>query len=355
MIAHPSVDDLSAYLDGELPGDRIAALEAHLRTCAGCASWLDDVRASESLVGALPAEAPAGYHEGFVDRLRPRLAARKTRRPWAWSAAAAAALLAVVLVPAVLREKSSLAPVPSHDAALPQAPAPDAGKNAVPPPLQAAPPREQESGGARPPAAPPAFPRPEPKRQAEGSGGRADADFAEAPQKKLAEPPQKKKDAALPPPAAGMAQAADEERALARDAVAAEAVGKLEESVPAPTAAATANEHDAAPERQKAAVSQDRAESRLAAGAPAAAPARSRAAEIAELRRQREDWRRKAAAGKEGDASRLQVVELGLRIYRLSGAAEDRRQALADAEAYLADPGAEDAARVRDLRRQIER
>jgi hypothetical protein len=352
MSPHPPVDDLSAFLDGELPGDRVASVEAHLRTCTSCASWLDDVRASESLVGPPPADAPPGYHETFVARLRPRLATRGVRRPWIWSAAAAAALLAVVLAPAVLREQTSLAPAPApaRDEIVPRAPAPapEARENAAPPPLQAAKPADQElaRAGAGPPPAAPAelHPRqPEPKRQVDETGERAD----------FAEPPQKKKDAPPAPAATAMTQSAeaDHERALPSEVVPG-AVGKLEEAAPAPAATPApgfADDRDGAREQQKAAANQGRAEGRLAAGAPAATT-RSRESEIADLRRQRDALRREGR----DDEARVRVVDLGLRIYRLSGADSDRRQALADADAYLAAPESRAQDRVRSLRRQIE-
>jgi anti-sigma factor RsiW len=38
------MDQLSEYLDGELPGPDRAALEAHLRTCSDCSALLDELR-----------------------------------------------------------------------------------------------------------------------------------------------------------------------------------------------------------------------------------------------------------------------------------------------------------------------
>ncbi len=38
------MDQLSEYLDGELPATDRAALEAHLRTCSDCSALLDDLR-----------------------------------------------------------------------------------------------------------------------------------------------------------------------------------------------------------------------------------------------------------------------------------------------------------------------
>ncbi|MCA0374911.1 MAG: zf-HC2 domain-containing protein [Gemmatimonadetes bacterium] len=49
------LDDLSAYLDGELPGERVARLDAHLRDCPRCARFGGDMaRLLAALRDAVP-------------------------------------------------------------------------------------------------------------------------------------------------------------------------------------------------------------------------------------------------------------------------------------------------------------
>ena len=70
---HPRAQ-LSAYLDGALAPSERSLVEAHLATCADCRARLADLRATASLISALPDIAPAR-------RLVPRVAA-----PPAWLA-----------------------------------------------------------------------------------------------------------------------------------------------------------------------------------------------------------------------------------------------------------------------------
>jgi hypothetical protein len=55
---HP-LDDLSAYLDGELDPARRATVETHLAACDGCRARLSELRATARLIAALPSAAPA--------------------------------------------------------------------------------------------------------------------------------------------------------------------------------------------------------------------------------------------------------------------------------------------------------
>src|SRR5438132_4637258 len=50
---HP-LEDLSAYLDGELDGGRRAAVESHLAACDSCRTRLAQLRATARLIAALP-------------------------------------------------------------------------------------------------------------------------------------------------------------------------------------------------------------------------------------------------------------------------------------------------------------
>ena len=55
---HP-LEDLSAYLDGELDGGRRAAVESHLAACDSCRTRLAQLRATARLIAALPLPVPA--------------------------------------------------------------------------------------------------------------------------------------------------------------------------------------------------------------------------------------------------------------------------------------------------------
>ncbi len=60
---HPvDESDLSAYLDGALPESKRPRVEAHLRSCAGCAQRLDELRQLVATLNALPeAKAPRSF------------------------------------------------------------------------------------------------------------------------------------------------------------------------------------------------------------------------------------------------------------------------------------------------------
>src|SRR3989441_13172000 len=55
---HP-LEDLSAYLDGELDGGRRGAVESHLAACDSCRPRLAQLRATARLIAALPSPVPA--------------------------------------------------------------------------------------------------------------------------------------------------------------------------------------------------------------------------------------------------------------------------------------------------------
>ena len=95
--------DLSAYLDAELaPADR-ARVSAHLEDCARCALQLAELRATATMIAALPSPRPS---RSLVPSLAPR---------WNWlrpvrslSAMASGAFLMVFLVAAVAQSGSDL-------------------------------------------------------------------------------------------------------------------------------------------------------------------------------------------------------------------------------------------------------
>ena len=54
---HPTDEDLSAYLDEELPGREIDRVRTHLAACDACRSSLEALRSVRSMLGALPVTA----------------------------------------------------------------------------------------------------------------------------------------------------------------------------------------------------------------------------------------------------------------------------------------------------------
>ena len=66
------LDDLSDYLDGELPEDRVRTIEAHLRGCDWCerfgGDFADAITSLRARLAAPPAP-PAGVHERLMQRL----------------------------------------------------------------------------------------------------------------------------------------------------------------------------------------------------------------------------------------------------------------------------------------------
>jgi anti-sigma factor RsiW len=53
------VELLGEYLEEALPPARAAEVEAHLRDCQGCTALLEQLRATISLLGAVPPDAVA--------------------------------------------------------------------------------------------------------------------------------------------------------------------------------------------------------------------------------------------------------------------------------------------------------
>lgn len=71
MTVHQEwTDQLSDYLDGELPADEQAAVEAHLRSCAACAAVLNDLKRVVARAGTLDARPPhADLWAGIAARI----------------------------------------------------------------------------------------------------------------------------------------------------------------------------------------------------------------------------------------------------------------------------------------------
>ena len=108
-------DKIHAFHDGELPPERRADVEAHLRLCAACAQLLVELRALSRMVMAAPLPDIAGpnigrlYGAWHVSRQRGLL------RISSWLSAAAAAVLFGALV--FLPGKSTAPPAYAGEAA----------------------------------------------------------------------------------------------------------------------------------------------------------------------------------------------------------------------------------------------
>ena len=94
----PFRENIPAYALGALEGEDVAALEAHLKTCAVCRQELADYRAtSDNLLMALPAQNPSAALRKRLQRQLP--SAQKTARPRLnWSFSRMAMGIAIVLL-----------------------------------------------------------------------------------------------------------------------------------------------------------------------------------------------------------------------------------------------------------------
>ena len=124
MSSHP-LEALSAYLDDELEDAERRDVAAHLASCASCAQHLRELSAVDSLARDMPpAGAPAGYHEALPGRVRRRIRSDRplsARAPWVWPLAAALAL--AVLAPIVLQQGRDRPAAPEPAAMAPAPPA----------------------------------------------------------------------------------------------------------------------------------------------------------------------------------------------------------------------------------------
>ena len=171
--------ELSALIDGELGAESLARVEAHLAGCARCRERLDELRAVDLALAALPARVASTDLAARLARriavepreqgvVAPRGAARRApprraRRIAAWLAVPAAALaLYLALRPTPAPESPTLAREPQAASAPsePAAPAPSAPEAR----LAAAAPRAPEA----------ALPAPEPAQPAPSAPSAAD-------------------------------------------------------------------------------------------------------------------------------------------------------------------------------------
>jgi len=100
MRSHDELDQLSAYLDGELDSAERARIDAHLPGCAECRATMDALRSTLADLRALPEEAPSDQDSWALRSAieQARKPARRWQRYVMTAGAAAAALVAVVAV-----------------------------------------------------------------------------------------------------------------------------------------------------------------------------------------------------------------------------------------------------------------
>ena len=89
-------ENLSTWLDRELPPEEHDALAAHLEGCGGCRRELAQLRALEAALGNLSAPAPTQVAEKVLARLRAR-GQRGRRSGWQSLALAASLVLGIIL------------------------------------------------------------------------------------------------------------------------------------------------------------------------------------------------------------------------------------------------------------------
>jgi anti-sigma factor RsiW len=334
MSPHPT-EQLSAYLDGELPAAERATVEAHLLTCATCTRAVAEMRAIDAASRRLPVDVPEGYFEALPGRVRGRLQPRRAVPPRrALWAVAAAAVLAAVVSPFVLRQQPAPAPLARQLPAAPRGGEENVDVKAPPSTAATAP--------------PPAAQKEAPARRAL-EAPRVAAQATVVP----ATPPP-----TVPPPAAPPAMAPPPIAAPSPPPSAAAKSRAAEEK-----AEDLAVARDAAPAAEPQA-RRDRAARRAPAGfeAPATRLPRSeedyaklaarRPKDAAEARALRESWRAWANAhpeGAPGDEARVRALEAGAEAWRLGRDPRDLARLRQDAEAYLQRPDALQKDRVRAL------
>jgi hypothetical protein len=399
-------EQLSAYLDGELPEAERAVVEAHVRDCVPCSQWLSELQGVDECAQEMEVEAPEGYFDTFPTRVRARLAERRRPRLPVWTWAAAAAVLLAVVTPLTLRR--SAAPEPA--AVTPARPqggledervmsrdqAPAAPPRLHVPPATAAPETrslEKLRAEAPPPPPPPVLESPDrlrerdlprsfgyaergqdeqgAKRERAAEARRDAASPAEgfARQAPLQDAPGAAADRAqaAPPPAAAPAAPATP---LAQEEVATVGgvVGGTGDVQAEPEKKADAEA--ALGLRRKGATSTASGSGRDSfraepvpglSSSPASkdfnALAKRSVTSAEEARRLYRDW--SALAGRrrgtsEGDEARVRALEALAAAWRLGKAPADRTLARALGEAYVKEPGPQ-AARVRALLQSLER
>ena len=63
------VEQLTDYLEGALPPERMRLLREHLALCDGCSTHLAQLRQAVAVIEQTPPETPSSEHEARVDAL----------------------------------------------------------------------------------------------------------------------------------------------------------------------------------------------------------------------------------------------------------------------------------------------
>lgn len=91
-------EEIALYAGGDLPDARMADVERHLAECAGCRALAEELRAGQTILAELGAEA---LDDAMVALVRQRVMARVAeprRAPVYWRWALVAALVAVAIL-----------------------------------------------------------------------------------------------------------------------------------------------------------------------------------------------------------------------------------------------------------------
>lgn len=96
---------LDPFVDGELPPEDMARVQAHLETCPGCRAYVDDALAIRAAFpDAEETLVPEGFAEGVMERIRAgsrksgKVVELRSLRRWTGTLAALAACCALVIV-----------------------------------------------------------------------------------------------------------------------------------------------------------------------------------------------------------------------------------------------------------------
>lgn len=74
---HPAESDFQEFLDGEMPPDRSARFEAHIKTCADCQALLAHWQQAFERIASLPdVEMPYDLSRAVISRIKPAAASR---------------------------------------------------------------------------------------------------------------------------------------------------------------------------------------------------------------------------------------------------------------------------------------
>ncbi len=96
---HPAREVLIDFAEGDLSRLQIEQIEAHLKTCSDCASYVESLKRTYALLArdSVPEPSP-GYWAYFAQRVTRRAQSRRWRRVWVLVPGAAAAALVLMMV-----------------------------------------------------------------------------------------------------------------------------------------------------------------------------------------------------------------------------------------------------------------